>query len=240
MLKNYSHGAALLAVTLFSVSAWAAPDAETVRHPAPKEPSYISKDWYTTLKESLPPPPQAGSQGQKRDEETLFALQRTRNDQDCKAAHGEVFVNLGNFFGSPRGVLDNGTVDKLGPFFEKVRNDADYFIQKLKKDFPRKRPFVYLERINPCVPREVTDAYPSGHAVLSKLFALILSDAFPEKREQLDSRSIEIGRHRVLSGMHHPSDVDAGRQAAQVIYDKLKQSAGYQADLGLALKSIGR
>ncbi|MEW6055492.1 MAG: phosphatase PAP2 family protein [Bdellovibrionota bacterium] len=230
----------MLLMILCSQFTLVATHANTVHHPTPKDPLYVSKDLYTTLKKALPLPPKMGSSAQKRDEKTLTDLQNTRRPENCEAAKNEVFVSLKSFYGKPHGPLDEGRLTKLSPFFEQVRNDADYFIQRLKKDFPRQRPFLYMASLTPCVPREVTGAYPSGHAVLSKLFALILADFDSKTRDQLETRSIEIGKHRVLSGMHHPSDVEAGRALALLIYDELKKSQKYQEDFAQAFKTLAQ
>ncbi|MFN7685626.1 MAG: phosphatase PAP2 family protein [Oligoflexia bacterium] len=91
-------------------------------------------------------------------------------------------------------------------------------------------PFLYVKGLNPCVPKEVTGAYPSGHAVLSKLFSLVLSDFFPGKKDQLEARAKQIGDHRILSGMHHRSDVEVGRSIAILIYEEFKKSKSFLND----------
>jgi len=216
----------LLALVSF---AHAAPDV--VHHPAPKKPVYLNPDWYPTLKGHITPPPAAGTAGQKQDEETLWSLQKSRSADDCKRAQSEVLVSLGNFFGAPLGPLEEKSVAKLTAFFEQIRNDGDFFVQKLKKEFPRKRPFLYVKGLEPCVPKEVTDAYPSGHAVLSRLYALVLSDMFPDKKAAIEARADQISNDRVLAGMHHPSDIASGRAIGEQIYAELKKNPKYQSDL---------
>lgn len=157
-------------------------------------------------------------------------MQKTRTEVDCQRAKREVMVSLGNFFGPPSGPLDQGTVAKLSPFFEQVRNDSDFFIQKLKKDFPRQRPFQYIKGLTPCVAKEVTGAYPSGHSVLAKLFAMILSDMFPEKKLQFDQLAEQIAVDRVLSGMHHRTDIEAGASVGEHIYHEMKKSKKFQEE----------
>jgi acid phosphatase (class A) len=215
----------LVALTL---QTQASPQPE-VHHPAPKEPIFLKASAYAAIKKTLQLPPKAGSAAQQKDEATLREFQKSRTPQQCEAAQSEVMVTLQNFYGQPHGPFSNERIAQLAPFFEQVRNDADFFIQKLKKDFPRPRPFLYLKDLEPCVPREVTGAYPSGHAVLSKLFALILADLQPAARAQLETRAQEIAEHRVLSGMHHPTDIEAGRALADWIYQELQRSKEYQA-----------
>ncbi len=212
---------------------------EVVHHPAPKQPIYIHADWYGTLKNSLPLPPQPGSDAQKKDETELFAYQKNRKPEDCIAAKSEVLVSLDSFFGGKESPFSPNEIQRWTPFFEQVRNDADYFVQKLKVDFPRLRPFLYLKGLEPCVAREVTKAYPSGHAVLSRLFALILRDLSPQHRAFLDMRAQQIGDHRVLAGMHHRTDVETGRKLAELVYEQLKKSSSFQKDFELATKKQG-
>jgi acid phosphatase (class A) len=205
-------------------------EQEVVHHPAPKKPQYVGEDLYAGFKKQLPLPPSKGSEKQKQDEEELFQLQKTRTPEDCERAKSEIFVSLENFFGLPHGPVKKSDAQILTPFFEQIRNDGDYFIQKLKKDFPRQRPFLYLKEISPCVSKEVTGAYPSGHAVLSKLFALILGDFYPDQKEKLDARAKQIADDRILVGMHHRSDIEAGQSLAAIIYGEFKKSSKYSSE----------
>lgn len=221
-----------LILFFFAILPNAAPDE--VHHPVPKKPIYIEESWYATLKNALPSPPTPGSKAQSVDEKALFKLQKSRSKTDCESAKSEVFVSLKSFFGPGDGPIPAETLERLTPLFEQIRNDADFFIQKLKVEFPRKRPFLYVKGILPCVPKEVTGAYPSGHAVLSHLFATILSEIVPAHSAYLTTRASQISEHRVLSGMHHPSDIEAGKQIAQRVYAELKRSPKFLSDLAQA------
>ncbi len=212
---------------LFSLVGLGAPSG-TVHHPIPKEPIYLQPALYENFKKQLVPPPTAGSEEQKQDEAALAKAQKERSQKDCDRANSEVFVSLASFFGPTYALLDQASTEKLTPFFEQVRNDGDFFIQKLKVDFPRQRPFAYLSSVTPCVPKEVTGAYPSGHAVLARLYSLILSDFYPAKRKQIERRADQIGQDRVLSGMHHPSDVYNGQKMGELVYHELKKSPAFR------------
>jgi acid phosphatase (class A) len=205
-----------------------------VHHPRPRQPVYLDPAWYPTLRAQFPPPPAPGSRAQADDEAELRRLQNERGAEDCRQANLEVLVSLKSFFAAPHGPLDDATERELADFFEQVRNDADYFIQKLKLEYPRRRPFLYVAGLTPCVPREVTDAYPSGHGVLSRLFALILGELFPAQRERLEARVGAICDHRVLGGVHHRSDVRAGQDLGVLIYRQLQTSTRFQQDLEAA------
>ncbi|MBI1861299.1 MAG: phosphatase PAP2 family protein [Deltaproteobacteria bacterium] len=221
----------LIALFFLSIMALAAIDPDVVRHPAPREPKYISAKFYDVLKNQVAEPPLKGSLAQAADERTLFELQASRKPSDCSRAKDEVKVSLDSFFRAPVGPLAPEITRPLTPLFEQIRNDGDYFVQKLKRDFPRQRPFQYLKGIHPCVPHEVTESYPSGHAVLSSLFARVLTDLYPHQRAALEARSKQIGDDRVLVGMHHPSDVETGRKLGDLIYAQLNLSTQFQNDL---------
>jgi len=229
-MRNLFLGVVLFSQLIFS-GAFA---VETATHPVPKEPKFLSKDIYKDLKSTLGAAPALNSPQQKEDEVVLRNYQQVRSVEDCKRAQAEVYVSLESFFGPQSKVLTKEEVAQYSSFFEQVRNDADYFIQQLKVDFPRERPFRYLTDLNPCVAREITGAYPSGHAVLAKLYALILSEYFPERKFQLEERALQIAQGRVLSGMHHPTDITAGRSIAEHLFKSLMRSKDFQVAMDLA------
>tara|TARA_Y100000590_G_scaffold382926_1_gene453240 strand:+ start:274 stop:924 length:651 start_codon:yes stop_codon:yes gene_type:complete len=202
-----------------------------VHHPKPTKPIFLNTNLYKKFKTQMTPPPSMESKEQKNDEKILFNHQISRSKEVCEISKTEVFVNLSNFYGKPNGPLSKKQVSRLNPFFDKIRNDGDFFIQKIKKNYSRKRPFEYLKNIHPCVPKEVTKAYPSGHATLAHLYALILSDFFPNKKNELLKRGEEIGNHRVIVGVHHPTDITSGRALAFMIYKELKKSKKYQKEI---------
>jgi acid phosphatase (class A) len=203
---------------------------EVVHHPAPKDPVYLNKALYSSIRKELPALPKKGSAKQKADEASLRDWQSKRTEKDCERAREEMLVNLENFFGRPNGPVEVAEIQQWSLLFAQVRNDADYFVQKMKKDYPRDRPFAYLKGIEPCIPKEVTKAYPSGHTLISRLYALMLSDLRPAWKEQLNKRANQIAEDRVLAGMHHPTDIEAGTKMAEVIYRELKKSEKYQED----------
>ncbi len=205
--------------------------SDTVIHPTPKTPIFLSESIYTKLKSEVAEPPQPGSEAQLRDEAELFKAQLARTEEQCRQAEFVVLVSLKSFYGQPMGPLTDKEVIKLTSLFEQIRNDGDFFIQKMKVDFPRQRPFLYISGLEPCVRKEVTGAYPSGHAALSTLYALILSDLFPEHAAQFKQRADEIAQSRILSGMHHPSDIESGKELGAVLYKELKQSLKFKKAL---------
>lgn len=211
---------------------------QLVHHPIPTKPIYLKENLYKKLKSKLPPPPLAESREQKQDEAALFSYQKKRSKQQCALAKAEIFVSLKSFFREPKKILTLRELKVLTQLFDQVRNDGDFFIQKIKASIPRLRPFAYVDGLIPCIAKEVTNAYPSGHATLAKLYSLILSDLFPERRSAFIARGEQIGLHRVLSGMHHPSDISSGQHLGADLYKALLKSKEFNSDLARYKKQL--
>ena len=86
---------------------------------------------------------------------------------------------------------------------------------KLKDAIGRQRPFLSHRELKPCLPREYSESYPSGHSTWYVTTSLLLADLLPERKERL----LQVGRQgmaaRVTCGMHYPSDVEAGQRLAE-------------------------
>jgi acid phosphatase (class A) len=86
-------------------------------------------------------------------------------------------------------------------------------------------------KIHPCLPLERSYSYPSGHAVAGIVWATLLSEIFPEKRDALMARGKQIGDDRVLAGVHYPTDVIAGRKLGEEIARRLLADQAFRAEL---------
>ena len=200
----------------------------TVVHPAPVMPKFLSADHYESVSKSVAAFPAPNTIEQRADELNLITLQQMRTRGECARAATEVKVNLANLYGE---FLTSAQIEKLAPFFDQVRNDADYFIYKLKTERNRKRPYAYITGLEPCVAREITPAYPSGHATISRLYALILSDMYPTKTKDLLRKSDLIASDRVLAGMHHRTDIVAGQALGERLYKEFSKSRDFRKEL---------
>jgi len=218
---------AALSVSLAILNGCASTSDGYAVHPVPTEPKFISATLYDKFKAALKAPPAAGTAAQEADEKALLEIQNQRTAADCERAASEVKLSLQSFFGAPNGPLKEEEIPKLESFFSQIRNDTDYFIQRLKKDFPRPRPFLYVKGLAPCVLKESTQAYPSGHATIARVQARILAMLYPDRIEGFLARARTIGQDRILGGVHHPSDVKAGEALGDAVYEALKKSKSY-------------
>ncbi|MBS1961727.1 MAG: phosphatase PAP2 family protein [Bdellovibrionales bacterium] len=183
------------------------------------------------LKKILKEPPAATSKETRQELDEMLALQANRTDEDVERTKFEVRNSVRTFFGPPYGPLTAEEAAALEPLFVKVRNDVNYFSQAVKKVWKRDRPFITDPRIKPCVPLENTTSYPSGHAATSHLFALVLGELNPKRAKEIMASADRVGADRVLAGMHHPSDVEAGKEIADAVWKKLRTNSAFKKDL---------
>jgi acid phosphatase (class A) len=112
----------------------------------------------------------------------------------------------------------------------------------IKQQQGRIRPYIAHPGLEPCLPRENTGSFPSGHAVWFSSTAELLADLLPERRERLHHVGRQGGANRVLCGLHYPSDVEAGQRlgadaALQIIaspqWRAFRQDPALRAELEL-------
>lgn len=198
---------------------------------SPAKISYLREDLYPVLKQHVAEFPTANSAAQKQDEKELFKMQKSRTEKDCERARSEVEVSLQSFYGKPYGQLDEKQVAALEPLFSKLRYEVGAYIGQVKRGYSRLRPYDYLSNLKPCVSKEKSLAYPSGHATLAEVYARVLQDIFPMQAASLNQRSREISRDRVLGGVHHPSDIESGHKMGEYLYAELLKSEMYKSDI---------
>jgi len=186
----------------------------------------------------LPPPPQDGSEADKKDIAELLRMQDERTPQDCARANREAASGYESFFGDI-GPFPLPVPAEAAAFLKRVRSDVGRATYVFKKRFARKRPFLRDPAIKPCLSLEDGYAYPSGHSALAMTFALVLADLRPDLREQLLARASAVARDRALGGVHHPSDVEAGKELGRALHAAMAGSPSYAADLAKILKYAG-
>lgn len=81
-------------------------------------------------------------------------------------------------------------------------------------------------------------SYPSGHAAVGATVAILLAEMVPERRAALFAFGWEYGDARVISGVHFPSDVEAGRILGTMLVEMMQQDARFRADLRSAREEL--
>ncbi len=190
--------------------------------------------YYITAKEEsfhgFPPPPAAGSPEERADMTAMRDWELKRSTQQCQGALSEKYATYDEFFGDispfPR-PLPPAAAAILG----RIRDDADTAADITKKRFARERPFRKDQSLDPCLGRVGGLSYPSGHATISRLYALVLSDVRPSMRGEFLARADQAALYRVIGGVHYPSDVEAGKKLADMLYSAFRKSHAFRRDL---------
>src|SRR5207302_3408345 len=106
-----------------------------------------------------------------------------------------------------------------------------------KDHWKRKRPYQLDPQLALGAP-EPSFGYPSGHSARGTVYALLLAELFPEKKDAILAIGRDIGWDRVLICKHFPTDVQAGRVLGQAIFRELSGSAAFQQDLAEAKAEV--
>lgn len=176
-------------------------------------------------------PPKDLSPEHEQEVRHMLDLQATRSPADEQRCQQEVklsvflFSNvLGHWFNADDLPITHQVMDE-------ARINAGHVTTAAKDLYQRPRPPVANPKIHPCVPLERSYSYPSGHTVTGIVWATLLSEIFPEKREALMALGKQIGDDRVLAGMHYPTDVIAGRKLGTEIARRLLADESFKTEL---------
>ncbi len=173
------------------------------------------------LKKIVGPFPAMGTTESDEDFKILMHYQETRTAEECAAAATEEKGTLKNLFGGPHGLLTDKEVRHFSIDMKRgmIAAGLDHSIAKLI--YKRPRPFVSHAEIKPCIKMPNNYSYPSGHATISRVYARILGTLYPERAAAFLARADEIAMHRVLGGVHHPSDIEAGKRLGDAIAERI-------------------
>ncbi len=179
---------------------------------------------------NFPAPPAGGSAADRADFAALHRWQDSRSEAECARAQSESKPSYENMFGSvsPIPVPLSGR-DKV--FFSFVAADAGAADYIVKNRYRRLRPFLRDATLTPCIDQPKGFAYPSGHATLARVYGRILSDLVPARSAEFMARADEAGLDRVIGGVHHPSDIAAGKVLGDGVYEALKRDPDFNSEL---------
>jgi len=178
----------------------------------------------------FPAPPQAGSPEDRRDLAAVFDWQQKRTPEQCAKAQAAAHADFENFFGdlSP---FASPLPEEAAVIFKRVKTETDGIAADIKDKYKRSRPFMRDPVLNPCLGRVGGLAYPSRHATISRLLALLLPGLVPTRGNLFLERADEAALDRVIGGVHHPADTEAGKKLADRLYPLYKKSPAFAADL---------
>jgi acid phosphatase (class A) len=203
----------------------------SAQDPAPAKSGHFLAPTAIDVKQVLAPPPALGSLASLADVEAVRMSQAWRSpeqvvwaqnvDKDEPFAFADV---LGPWFTAE-------SLPRCAKLLREAGDDANTICWKAKAMFSRPRPYQVDERIQPCVPRQSNSSYPSGHSLNVFTRALVLGEVFPGQRAALLDRAHRAAWGRILGGVHFPTDDVAGRLLAEAIFQRMKESPEFQAEV---------
>ena len=182
----------------------------------------------------LPAPPAVGSTEAASELETVLRLQAGRSEAEASRAQFEAKLTPAAF----QSVLGKDfTAENLPLLFALLTDaaaDSKGMTDPAKALYGRLRPQYVDSRVKPSITGETDPSFPGGHATRGMLWASILIEIVPERKEALLKRGAEIGWDRVIAGVHFPSDIYAGRVLGLVQAQAMAREPAFQAQLAKA------
>lgn len=191
------------------------------------------------LSNLLPPPPAAGSAADRQDLQAVLAAQRSRTAAEQSAAKADMERSVFRFADVFGLSMQAAALPKTAAFFERVADFDKAEVKDAKLVWRRARPPMTSDQVHPLSKEKPDDwSYPSGHSTFGYTAAVLLANMVPEKRAEIFARADLYAQHRVVMGVHFPSDVEAGRLAGTVIGAQLLQQTDWQADYRAACAEL--
>lgn len=188
--------------------------------------------------ELLPPPPLPGSPEQAADLNEVTAVSRARTETETALAQSEGIFFIFSFTPAIGAFFQSNNVPETVAFFRRVQQETDRIAGVGKSLWKRPRPYEVDTNLFSGITDTPRTSYPSAHSTRGTVYALLLAELFPDRREAILALGRQIGWHRVQLGMHYPSDIYAGRVLGQAIVRQLKTKKAFRRDFERVKKEL--
>jgi acid phosphatase (class A) len=183
------------------------------------------------LSNLLPPPPAAGSIAAQHDLQEVLAVQQSRTDADMAAAKADTERSVFRFADALGPGMQPKALPKTAAFFARTAKFDKEAAKEAKNFWQHPRPSVVSNQVHPLAKEDANDwSYPSGHATFGYTAAVLLANMLPEKRAAIFARADVYAEHRIVMGVHFPSDIVAGHLAGTVIAAEIMQDPNWKSD----------
>lgn len=181
--------------------------------------------------DTIGPYPKIGSVEAKEELEQMLYLQEHRSAEDCEVADLQANANLETLFGGKEGVLSDAEISKVKKKLRLVTMKSGLKIYFAKREFKRPRPYITNSEIKPCIELESSSSYPSGHSALARMYARLLAVIYPDRASIFEDLGNQAALNRVIGGVHHPSDIIAGKMLGDILADDYLSNSKFKREL---------
>lgn len=216
---------------------------------------YLAKTDLPAIMDWVPAPPATGSIREAADLDAYLASRALVTEPrgatataDNVYAPKDVILRFRDALGFD---LNDQNAPRLVAVMDRVMLDEEATLAPMKQPVTsggRIRPYVRFASLAAC-PHGVDDSkyglaksgsYPSGHALLSWTWALLLAEAVPSRSNQLMTEGYQFGESRLVCGFHFPSDLEAGRYVASALVARLHADTAFARDWDRAKREIAK
>lgn len=176
----------------------------------------------------LPVPPPPDSIAGQAEIMTLLQLQEWRTEDHvswAKLVETDSVFNLSAVLGP---WFKPDRLPLTAVLFKQIGDDMRAMDSLAKKPFARPRPSTIEPRLRPCVTVPASMSYPSGSATQALVWAELLAEAMPSRRDELVARAHRAAWGRVIGGVHYPSDLVAGQLLARHYLAECRKSPKFR------------
>lgn len=230
-----------------SVLVWAlvvgSPSSQSVSAQQPgagKKPIFVDPARLNLSLVLMPPPPNT-SEKTRAELAEIHRIERVRTpamvaDAEFDDTHEDIFV-----YASVLGVtFTAGQLPLTMALSAHIRNDAGLIDNPLKKHFGRPRPYNLDASLHAICETNKENSYPSGHSLNGYLYAYTLAQMVPEKQAEILTRADEYAQNRIVCEAHYPSDIEASRRVALVVFGYLLANPRFVDELTAAREETRR
>ena len=193
-----------------------------------------------TIYENLIDDPFPSDSAEKQNEiEQIIKLQRNLNKDEIEQTNHEIYLRPGELIKSINPELTRKLYPSLYKLMDRTEETAHNIKNSIKDHYSNvARPYKINQKIKLLGTLSDDQSYPSGHATKAYTMAHVLKLLIPDKKRELYDKAYEISYHRVLTGEHFPSDIDAGYKLSLIILGGLLQNSDFQNDFRMAQKEL--
>ena len=192
------------------------------------------------VKAVLADPPTDDSATTRAELDRLLAIQAKRTPEDVARIQGEGPFSAYLFASALGASVKAEALPATDALLKRVSADAAAVISQAKTQWNRRRPWTVDTHIQPCIDKPTDSSYPSSRTVRSAVWAGVLCELFPAKKDALQAKADVVGQNRIDSGVHYPADVEAGKTLGRAIVAKLLAAPAFQSDLAAAKAEVAK